>query len=87
MVQYLPPRDMSYQCSEDVPQRRPEDVLNDQEIRISVFAFSINKCFITKMASTTQQVEHRKRRNMKYVSSVKQEEAIKLQNSSSVSLY
>ena len=27
MVKYLLPRDMSSQCSEDVPQRRPEDVL------------------------------------------------------------
>ena len=67
-------------CPTDVPQRRPEDVLktsvmvlwvrlkNLQEIRTSVFGLSINKYYITKMASKTQQVDHTKVRDMNQVS-------------------
>ena len=53
-----------------MPYRRPEDVLktllygaikNVQELRTSVSAPSIDKCCITKMASTAQRVDHTKK--------------------------
>ena len=72
----LPTSDASYQRPEDVPQRSTEEVLkvlqvrlrHVQEIRASVFGLSINKCYITKMASTAQQIYHTKRKDMNYVS-------------------
>ena len=71
---------MSYRLSEDVPDRNREDVVKTfsyrsiskakklQEIRRSVFGVSINKCYITKMAPTAQEVDNTKRRDMNYVS-------------------
>ena len=71
---------MSYRRSEDVPQRRLEDVLKrflygsiskakkpPRENDLA-FGLSTNKCYITKIASTTQQADNTKRRNMNYVS-------------------
>ena len=82
MVLYvtLRPRDVSYRRPEDVSLKRPEDVLktsyivlqvmlrNVQEIRTSVSGLSINKCYITKMASTEQKVDDTYRVNMDYLS-------------------
>ena len=71
---------MSYRLSEDVPDRNREDVVKTlsygfiskakklQEIRRSVFGVNINKCYITKMDPTAQQVDNTKRRDMNYVS-------------------
>ena len=82
MVLYvtLRPRDVSYRRPEDVSLKRPEDVLktsyivlqvmlrNVQEIRTSVSGLSINKRYITKMASTEQKVDDMYRVNMDYLS-------------------
>ena len=62
---------MSHKCPEDVlktslygsiskAKKRPRD-------RTSVFGLSIKKCYITKMASSAQHVDHMKRRDINYV--------------------
>ena len=71
---------MSYRRPEDAPQRRPEDVLKTSlygsisktekspRDKASVVGLSINECYTTKMASSAQQVDNTKGRNMNYVS-------------------